>query len=207
MKAINILAAILMWVASSAMVSAAILTVDVGGQLTGASGVDVDGTDYDVAFLDSTCIALFDNCDAVSDFDFQTETQADAATEALFEQVFIDGPLGAFGTMPSLINGLEDSSSDIFFVITPYGFMLSGNLTCSSAGLNSLGLPGFVQGPVCVSPADDLASNDRLVFAVWTPSRISPIPVPTSGVLWLSVLGLGAGAVLGRRKQVLESNK
>jgi hypothetical protein len=39
-----------------------------GGQILGASGVDVGGTLYDVEFLDGTCIALFSGCDEVSDY-------------------------------------------------------------------------------------------------------------------------------------------
>lgn len=35
------------------------LIIDGGGQLTGATGVDVGGTLYDVTFMDGTCIAMF----------------------------------------------------------------------------------------------------------------------------------------------------
>ena len=53
----------------SATASAATLNV-VGGQLMGASGVDVGGILYDVEFLDGTCIDLFSGCDESADFDF-----------------------------------------------------------------------------------------------------------------------------------------
>jgi hypothetical protein len=44
----------------------------VGGQLHGASDVLVDGNLYDVQFLDGNCIHLYNGCDDVSGFTFQT---------------------------------------------------------------------------------------------------------------------------------------
>ena len=54
----------------------------VDGQLMGASGVIVDGTAYNVQFLDGTCIDLYDGCDEVSDFTFQGLSSATAAAQA-----------------------------------------------------------------------------------------------------------------------------
>src|SRR5262249_7437767 len=62
------------------------------GKLTGALNVNVGGTFYDVQFRDGTCIALFNQCDAVSDFTFQSQATADMASQALLSQVLIDGP-------------------------------------------------------------------------------------------------------------------
>jgi hypothetical protein len=47
----------------SSAASAATLIVDSNGILTGATGVNVGGTLYDVEFVDGSCIALFDGCD------------------------------------------------------------------------------------------------------------------------------------------------
>jgi hypothetical protein len=49
----------------------------------GASDVLVDGSLYDVQFLDGTCIDLYDGCDEVSDFTFQTSASAVLASQAL----------------------------------------------------------------------------------------------------------------------------
>ena len=68
-----ILEAVLILMASGAQ--AATLNV-LGGQLMGASGVDVGGSLYDVQFLDGTCIDLYSGCDDVSDFTFQTQFYA-----------------------------------------------------------------------------------------------------------------------------------
>ena len=42
----------------STSVNAAVLIVD-GGQLVGATGVNVNGALYDVSFMDGTCFALY----------------------------------------------------------------------------------------------------------------------------------------------------
>ena len=39
------------------------LEIDGAGQLTDATGVDVDGSLYHVEFVDGTCAALFVGCD------------------------------------------------------------------------------------------------------------------------------------------------
>jgi hypothetical protein len=83
----------------------------VGGQLMGASGVLVDGNLYGVQFLDGTCIDLFNGCDDVSDFTFQTEASATLASQALLDQVFLDGVDGAVDSLPSLTNGCEDATT------------------------------------------------------------------------------------------------
>ena len=62
--------------------NAAILNV-VGGELQGATGIDVGGRSLDVSFLDGTCIALFSGCNETSDFPFHTEEATDAAMSGI----------------------------------------------------------------------------------------------------------------------------
>jgi hypothetical protein len=81
-------------------VSAATLTVT-GGILTGATNVDVGGSFYDVVFVDGTCAAVFNGCDDPTDFIFPTSATAVAASQALIDQVFLDGPLGQFDSNPT----------------------------------------------------------------------------------------------------------
>ncbi len=80
-----------------------------GGILTGASGVNVNGTLYDVAFREGTCADLFSGCDQNSDFIFSNPsndgTLLGNAMLALLEQVLIDSPLGAFDSNPALTYG------------------------------------------------------------------------------------------------------
>jgi len=56
--------------------------VNGSGILTGATGVNVGGTFYNVEFVEGTCAALFDGCDSVNDFDFTMEADAVAASRA-----------------------------------------------------------------------------------------------------------------------------
>ena len=110
-----------------------ILQVDVAtGQLTGAKGVDVGGTPYDVEFVDGTCVGLFPPCTDSSSFSFRSEADALLATTALFATVLRDGPLGQFDSDPSLTRGcasISSGSTDKFCGIsTPYrlGFVPAG---------------------------------------------------------------------------------
>ena len=43
----------------------------VDGQLVGATGVEVDGSFYDVVFDEGSCVSIFSGCDEVSDFFLQ----------------------------------------------------------------------------------------------------------------------------------------
>ncbi len=87
-----------------------ILQVDGNGQLTGATGIDVAGTLFDVTFIDGACATIFNGCDAQSDFDFQTRAGATVAAQALLDQVFIDSPnisTWAFDSNPQYTAGCE----------------------------------------------------------------------------------------------------
>ena len=70
-----------LFLVTTAASAAPILQVT-GGILTGATGVDVGGTLYDVELLDGSCVSVFSGCDDVSDFAFQTEAEANAAGTA-----------------------------------------------------------------------------------------------------------------------------
>ena len=83
--------------------TAAILEVT-GGQLTGAIGVNIGGSFFDVEFVDGTCGSVFPDCNDPSDFDFDSGT-ALVAAQALLDQVFIDGPDGNFDSDPTLTSG------------------------------------------------------------------------------------------------------
>ena len=68
-----------------------ILNVDGSGQLTGAQNVDLGSLGFfNVEFVDGTCIALFDGCNQVADFDFTNEADALLAAQALLDQVLVD---------------------------------------------------------------------------------------------------------------------
>ncbi len=168
----------LLLISSSA--SAATLNVS-GGQLLGASGVIVDGSSYNVEFLDGTCIALYSGCDDVSDFTFQTSAAALLASNALLDQVFQDGA-NLFDSDPELTAGCTSLTQ--CGVRTPYGF--SSGLVLVVTTLNRappLGDGRFIAG---YPGGEDLAGDPLKVYAVW-----APVPEPGTAVLMgLGLLGL-----------------
>jgi hypothetical protein len=183
------------------------VTLDIdGGQLNGASGVLVDGSLYDVQFLDGTCIALYDGCDDTSDFTFQTQASAILASQALLDQVFLDGVEGLFDTHPSLTRGCTTDLTVECFVFTPFLYfygetsffpgvvgpwartVLAHNGDDLNGGPDGLGLDYDV--PTSLDSLDGAG----YVFAVWT----SVVPEPNTALL-LS-LGLTGLAAKGRRR-------
>jgi hypothetical protein len=102
----SLLSVAVLFILAASSASAATLNV-VGGQLLGASDVDVGGTLYNVEFIKDSCIALYDGCDSPDDFIFNTASEALLASQALLDQVFIDGVSGDFDSRPPTNRGLR----------------------------------------------------------------------------------------------------
>lgn len=187
-----ILSAVLFFVAGSAQAA----TFDVvGGQLMGAEGVDVGGTLYDVEFLDGTCIAVFNGCDGVSDFTFQDSASAALASQALMEQVFLDGALGDFDSIPGLTYVCGASAPHCYFY-TP--FSVSPSSVSVHYGFNRhTEADDAVIGPVEISNnyAFPLEGAGAFVWAVWAPSVV--VPEPSTALL----LGLGLTGLAGKGRR------
>jgi hypothetical protein len=184
----------------SAEARAATLDV-VLGTLVGASNVNVDGSLYNVEFVDGTCIALFGGCDEPADFTFTTAPSALAAAQALLDQVFIDGVAGLFDSWPDQTRGCFDPdvfSSDAFCnAHTPFSVGAAGN-TVEVSTANNINVideedvfPDFA-GTGVWDPATDTTDNTSWdVFAVW-----SVVPEPATSIL----IGAGLLAIAGRRR-------
>ena len=67
------------------------LIVDGAGNLLGATNATVDGTLYDVEFVEGSCVDVFTGCDELADFDFTDAATALLAAQALLDQVWVDG--------------------------------------------------------------------------------------------------------------------
>jgi len=70
-----------------------------GGILQGATGFNVNGTLYNVTFVDGTCAQTFTGCDQNSEFQFQTKNDA-------------------FNTRPDLTAGCQGNSGFCFVIIS-----------------------------------------------------------------------------------------
>ena len=186
-------------------------TLDIqAGRLMGAFGVQVNGTFYDVAFVDGSCVGLFDGCDELSDF-VVNDLQDSIAFAQAIENILSNEP---FDREPELTNGC--GNHHICFIYTPIHFDPDPNMVRVRRALNletidSESVYGYVpvdKNTVFVNyePED---SNDPLpnfdaTYAVWSLSA-APEPVPSSGalaqvVIVLSLLLLGARSM--RREKV-----
>jgi hypothetical protein len=173
----------------AAPATGAVQVVNGGGQLTGATGVVVNGVTYDVEFVDGTCSALFNSCDAVSDFTFQNSTDAAAAANALFAQV----TTGTFDTDPTLTFGCGATTC---FMVIPYGLngTVQGNFDAILAGN---GAASNATSSMSNSPTTfDTATNRSFVWARF--AAATGVPEPSTWAMML--LGfLGIGLVVRRR--------
>lgn len=168
------------------------------GQLTGATGVTVNGGTYDVQFVEGSCSGVFGGCTSLSDFAFQNATDAQAAAQALLDQVFT----GAFNSDYTLTYGCATNASfDACLALVPYATAQSS--FTARAALNSNGgsdsAATVVQGDINFL---DTSFNDALVWARFTPA-VGLVPEPSSWALIL--LGFGAIGWAMRRRKILVS--
>lgn len=169
--------------------------VDSGGQLTGATGVDVAGVLYDVTFVDGTCSGVFSGCDATSKFAFHSLADANAASSALLSQVFLDVSLGFFDSDPSLTTGC--SSTSLCGVLIPYD-VFSNDGVLASVAVNDTGIDSVAGAQI--RSYDDLLSFGEYSWAVWVPEN--SVPEPSSRAL----LGLAGVALAWSQRRRRFSN-
>ena len=164
----------------------------------GASGVDVGGILYDVEFLDGTCIAMFNGCDDASDFTFGNEGDAQIASQALMDQVFLDGALGNFDSNPGLTY-VCGASQPHCYIYTPFSVLMSPPFVPVYYGFNRRTDAGdAVIGPAEVSDSYVFPLEGAFVWTVWA---TSPVPEPSTAFL----LGLGLTGLSWKGRRSLRS--
>ena len=175
---------------SSAMPAnaAAVRFLDSNGTLTSARNVDVDGILYDVEILDGSCNGLFMGCDAAL-FEFQTAEAAEAASQALMEQVLLDTSDGFFDSIPNLTHGCEASSDDCL-IFTLFGRASFNTQIALGAGAVNYSVETrdfvFSGGGLDAAVPTDAAAS--VAIAKW--SRSATNMIPESSTIALTALGV-----------------
>ena len=175
---------------------AAMLQVDGNGILTGATGVDVSGTLYDVTFQDGSCNSLFNNCDPAR-FAFTSLAFAEAAARALLAQVFINTDTGKFDDDPLLTRGCFYPGD--YYTITCSAFtpaVVAGSVS-GAVAYNQLTVDAVID--YGIAPSNDTTGLASYTYAVWSRPPGSSVPEP--GALSLLGAGLLAAAVAYRRRK------
>ncbi len=155
-----------------------LLQVNDFGQLTGATGVLVNGTLYDVDFKNDSCVNLFDGCAVGTEFTFTTLAEALNAGHALLNQVFVNTPTSQFDDNIDLIEVCAPIGN--CFIDTPFSATNPSGVNVVSTENSLIEADDSVSGPF----DNDFDVDQR--YAVWTPST-TPIPEPST------VLLLGSG--------------
>lgn len=160
-------------------VSGAIPIVNASGQITGATGVNLAGSIYDVTFLDGTCAEVFTGCDDAGDFLFDIAT-AQTAGRALLDEVFLDSAAGQFDSQPSLTFGCGNER-------LCYAFIPTSNTLGAVAG-NRQGTD-FDNVEVDPGLPNDTSGDGQLVWARFTLAQ-GVVPEPATWAMLLVGFGL-----------------
>jgi hypothetical protein len=176
----------------------ATLVTDIDGKLMGADGIDINGTEYNVDFVEGSCYSLFAPCLAGHEFTFNINEALDASW-ALRNQVFEIPEWSVYDSTPTMTNGCEGAvwSCTIF--------------TAYAAGADNMGSAMFENGDglfffnnvtTCGNcyKADDTADMAGAVYAVWEEAN-GPSPVPVPAAAWLFGSGLLGLVGVARRKK------
>ncbi len=178
---------------------AVVLNVSVDGELLGATGVNVDGTLYNVTFVDGSCVDLFSGCNEFADFTFIDAAAAFFAAEALMATVFTDSGAGLFDTMPELTFGcgfIGDCRTHIPFApdgANQYLFTRTGNFADEASDKSVKQTFGPRNLDFSLVDAD----KDTINFADFTPA-----PEPSTLALFATGLAL-LGFIGWRRRRVV----
>lgn len=166
-----------------------------GGKLVGASGVKVGDNYYDVTFKLGTCAQEFSGCISSDNFLFKTWDLAQAASQALLDQVLINTARGNFDTVPSLLYGAENNASYVA-IRTPFEYYqdyvwreyyddIEGtyySIEELERGVNYSMLYNFEDESIDQKTGGYNLINSTLspnqAWAIWTAADPTPVPAP-----------------------------
>jgi len=178
----------------AAQTEAAELVIN-GSKLQGATSVAVDGTLYDVEFVDGECPALFNGCNEASDFAAGSQATATLFAEALRDQVFVDGTQGNFDSDPGLAEGCGAGGSQCIFII-PYDVDASNSLGVWFYN-NETGTDTILSTPAS-TPFGFATSSPSITWARWTLHSAAAVPSgswPVSIGLTLLIAWIGQRSI------------
>lgn len=174
--------------------AAPILLTNVSGLLTGATGVDVDGALYDVEFKIGSYWQY--GATAVQNPMFD-EAGSSAASMALLQQVFVDGPAGNFDSNPAatIVGDMP--------VFTIFGANTNTGVPLGYYARNLRFIPDCLEVTRnCDFVAVRLVNTFLDAYAFWTPHVSAPVSVPEPSTLASVLLALVAlGASRSSRRQ------
>jgi hypothetical protein len=192
------LCALFLMVAGASSAVAEPVRIVTDGKLTGATGVSVGGTLYEVLFVDGTCVAIFSGCDADSDFEFRTLSSGRAAANAIIDQVLLDTDLGEFDTHPDLTNGCTNPSGCEILIPIGLDHGTAGDVDTIVAFNSALPGRGVTGGSSSVLQSSNTAAMSGVTWAKFSASPTSAVPEP--GSLLLVGTGIACAARRLRRK-------
>ncbi|WP_371765499.1 PEP-CTERM sorting domain-containing protein [Massilia sp.] len=144
--------------------------------LIGAKNVVVNEQNYDVTFTGGSCTEAFGTC-GLSSFYFRDFETAQAASQALVDQVFVNGSAGMFDKDSSLTNGCQTYAS-YCNVLTPVA--MDGSVVIGATAMNYSGGARSEIVQKFYRYADDAWPN--LSYARWMPA-LAEVPEPNSVAL------------------------
>ncbi len=189
--------------------SAVDLTIDPAtGKLTGATGVNINGTLYDVNFVDGTCSNIFNGCDSNSDFDF-TDATVLAAGQALLSQVFNQTVGGInYDTSYAMTAGCSINADNLCSIVIPSSLANFTNPWANATGVANFAvetsdrvLVGYGASPNFNSTASSGWTWADFYLHGTTPPVYGVAAVPEPATWAMMLMGFGAIGFSMRRER------